>query len=57
MLKWAVGFLILAVIAAPLGFTDIAVAAAGIAKILFGVCIVMFVLLVVAARVVAKRVM
>jgi len=35
MLSWVVIFLILALIAVVLGFTGIAVAAAGIAKILF----------------------
>jgi uncharacterized membrane protein YtjA (UPF0391 family) len=35
MLSWAVGFFILALIAAVFGFTGIAAGAAGIAKILF----------------------
>ena len=42
MLRWALGFFIVALIAAVLGFTGIAVAAAGIAKILFYVFLVLF---------------
>ena len=42
MLRWALGFFIVALIAAVFGFTGIAVAAAGIAKILFFVFLVLF---------------
>ncbi len=42
MLQWAVAFFIIALIAAVLGFGGIAVAAAGIAKILFFVFLVLF---------------
>ncbi|HWZ96599.1 MAG TPA: DUF1328 family protein [Candidatus Dormibacteraeota bacterium] len=42
MLRWALGFFIVALIAAVLGFTGIAVAAAGIAKILFFIFLVLF---------------
>lgn len=42
MLSWSVFFLIVALIAAFLGFSSIAGAAAGIAKILFGVFLVLF---------------
>jgi uncharacterized membrane protein YtjA (UPF0391 family) len=35
MLRWALGFFIVALLAAVPGFTGIAVAAAGIAKIIF----------------------
>jgi uncharacterized membrane protein YtjA (UPF0391 family) len=42
MLNWAVTFFIVALLAAILGFTGIAVAAAGIAKILFVVFLVLF---------------
>lgn len=35
MLRWAIAFLILALIAAVFGFGGVAVAAAGIAKIIF----------------------
>ncbi len=42
MLSWSIFFLIIALVAAVLGFTAIAGAAAGIAKILFGVFLVLF---------------
>jgi uncharacterized membrane protein YtjA (UPF0391 family) len=44
MLRYALGFFIVALIAALFGFTGIAVAAAGIAKLLFFVFVVLFVL-------------
>jgi len=47
MLKWAVIFLVIALIAALFGFTDIAAASAGIAKILFGIFLVLFLAVVV----------
>jgi len=43
MLGWALSFLIIALIAALFGFGGIAVAAAGIAKFLFFVFLVLFV--------------
>jgi uncharacterized membrane protein YtjA (UPF0391 family) len=42
MLYWSLVFLIVALVAAVLGFTQIAVGAASIAKILFFVFLVMF---------------
>jgi len=42
MLRWAVAFFIIALVAAIFGFGGIAVAAAGIAKILFFVFLVLF---------------
>jgi uncharacterized membrane protein YtjA (UPF0391 family) len=42
MLNWAVTFLIVALIAAVFGFGGIAVEAAGIAKILFVVFLILF---------------
>ena len=42
MLRWAVVFFVVALIAAVLGFTGIAVAAAGVAKILFFLFVVLF---------------
>jgi len=42
MLRWALTFFIVAIVAALLGFTGIAVATAGIAKILFYVFLVLF---------------
>ena len=44
MLRWALIFLVVAIVAALLGFTGIYVAAAGIAKILFYVFLVLFVI-------------
>jgi uncharacterized membrane protein YtjA (UPF0391 family) len=44
MLYWAVVFLIIALIAAVFGFTGVYVAAAGIAKILFFVFLVLFII-------------
>lgn len=43
MLKWAIGFLLVAILAGVLGFGEIAGAATGIAKILFFVFIILFV--------------
>jgi uncharacterized membrane protein YtjA (UPF0391 family) len=43
MLSWALTFLVVALIAALLGFTSIAGAAMGVAKILFFVFLVLFV--------------
>lgn len=42
MLRYALGFFIVALIAAVFGFTGIALAAAGIAKILFIVFLILF---------------
>jgi uncharacterized membrane protein YtjA (UPF0391 family) len=42
MLRWALGFFIVALIAAVLGFGGIAIAAAGIAKILFYLFLILF---------------
>jgi len=42
MLRWALGFFIVALIAALFGFAGIAVAAAGIAKILFFIFVILF---------------
>jgi len=56
MLRWAFIFLIIGLIAAVLGFTNVAGAAIGIAKILFFVFMVIFVVLLVAGLTVARRV-
>jgi uncharacterized membrane protein YtjA (UPF0391 family) len=42
MLNWALTFFVVALIAALLGFTDIASAAAGVAKVLFYIFLVLF---------------
>src|SRR2546430_15640151 len=44
MLSWAITFLVIAIIAAVLGFGGIAGTAAGIAKVLFFVFLVLFVI-------------
>lgn len=42
MLRWALAFFVIALIAALLGFAGISVAAAGIAKILFYLFVILF---------------
>jgi uncharacterized membrane protein YtjA (UPF0391 family) len=42
MLKWALIFFLVAIVAGALGFTNIAAGAATIAKVLFGIFIVIF---------------
>ncbi len=42
MLRWALGFFIVALLAALLGFSGIAVVSGGIAKILFFIFLVLF---------------
>ena len=50
MLSWALTFLVVALIAGVFGFTGVYVAAAGIAKILFFVFLVLFIVSLVAGR-------
>jgi uncharacterized membrane protein YtjA (UPF0391 family) len=56
MLRWAVVFLIIALIAALFGFTDIAAASAGIAKILFGIFLILFLAALIFGLVAGRRV-
>ena len=42
MLRWAIGFFIVALVAAVLGFGGLAVAAAGIAKFIFYIFLILF---------------
>lgn len=56
MLRWAFIFLIVGLIAAVLGFTNVAGASIEIAKILFFVFMVIFVVLLVAGIAVGRRV-
>ncbi|MGH9558827.1 MAG: DUF1328 domain-containing protein [Bryobacteraceae bacterium] len=44
MLRWALAFFIIAILAAIFGFAGISIAAAGIAKILFFLFLVLFVI-------------
>lgn len=55
MIKWAIIFLVIAGIAALFGFTGLAGAAAGIAKILFFLGIALFVLFLVLGGLAAKK--
>ncbi len=55
MLRWALIFLILGLIAAALGFTNIAGASIDIAKILFFVFAVIFVIMLVLGLTVARK--
>lgn len=50
MLSWSITFLVIALVAAVLGFGGIAAGAAGIAKILFFVFLVLFVVSLIAGR-------
>ena len=45
MLYWALLFMIVAIIAAVLGFGGVAIAAAGMAKVLFFIFLVLFVVM------------
>jgi len=55
MLRWAIIFLVVALVAAVFGFTGIASAAAGIAKFLFFLFLVVCLILFIAGLSVAKR--
>lgn len=44
MLRWAIGFFVIALVAAVLGFGGIAIAAAGIAKIIFYIFLALFII-------------
>ncbi len=45
MLKWAIVFLIISIVAGIFGFTGVARTSKTIAKVLFFICIVIFILL------------
>lgn len=55
MLRWAITFFVIALLAAALGFGGIAGAAAGIAQIFFWVFVVLFLLSLLASIVTGKR--
>jgi uncharacterized membrane protein YtjA (UPF0391 family) len=55
MLRWALFFLVLSLIAALFGFTGIAVASAEIARILFFITVVIFLVFVVLALAAGRR--
>jgi uncharacterized membrane protein YtjA (UPF0391 family) len=50
MLYWAVVFLVIAIVAGILGFGGIAGASVGIARVLFGIFIVLFLISLIAGR-------
>ncbi len=55
MLKWAATFLLIAIVAAIFGFTDIAAGAAGIAKIIFFIFLLLVLLVVLLGGVLFKK--
>jgi len=57
MLRWAVIFLVIALVAALFGFTGIAVAAAGIAKFLFFLFLVMCLIFFIVGMAMGRKVM
>ena len=56
MLKWALVFLIVGLIAGALGFTGVAGASIAIAKVLFFVFMLVFLVLLIAGLTIARRV-
>jgi uncharacterized membrane protein YtjA (UPF0391 family) len=55
MLRWSLGFLVLALIAAALGFGGVAATSAGIAKALFALFLVLFVVTLLAGVFAGKK--
>ncbi len=55
LLKWALVFFIISLIAALFGFTDIAAASAEVARILFYIFLVIFVVLLVVGLALSRR--
>ena len=56
MLKWALIFFLVALVAGALGFGGIATAAAGIAKVLFFIFVVLFVIALAAGLFVGRKI-
>ncbi|HKH35432.1 MAG TPA: DUF1328 domain-containing protein [Beijerinckiaceae bacterium] len=56
MLKWALIFLVISLIAGALGFTGVAAGSARIAKILFGIFLAIFVVLLVIALLIGEAI-
>jgi uncharacterized membrane protein YtjA (UPF0391 family) len=56
MLRWALIFLVIALVAGALGFTGVAGASIAIAKTLFYIFLVVFLVLLVAGLVIGKRI-
>ena len=56
MLRWAAIFFVIAIIAAIFGYTDIAAGAASIAKVLFFIFLVLFILvLILGAKIFGRK--
>jgi uncharacterized membrane protein YtjA (UPF0391 family) len=56
MLKWALIFLVISLVAGALGFTGVAAGAGRIAKILFGIFLAIFLVLLILAFVIGDAV-
>ncbi len=56
MLRWALGFFIVSLVAGLFGFTGIAAGAAGVAKVLFFLAISLFVIFLVTGLMVGKAI-
>ncbi len=56
MIKYSIIFAIIALIAGIFGFTEIAVASAGVAKVLFFIALTIFLILFVAGMIIGKKV-
>jgi uncharacterized membrane protein YtjA (UPF0391 family) len=56
MLRWALIFAIISVIAGVFGFTGVAAGSAAVAKILFGIALTLFVIFLVAALAVGNAI-
>lgn len=56
MLRWAAAFFIVAIVAAIFGFGDIAAAATGVAKILFYVFLILFLISLISGMTFRRRV-
>jgi uncharacterized membrane protein YtjA (UPF0391 family) len=56
MLRWAVAFFVVAIVAAIFGFGDIAAAATGVAKILFYVFLILFLISLISGATLRRRI-
>lgn len=54
MLRWAILFLLISIVAGTMGFTSIAVGAAAAAKVLFYLSLTLFVVLLIAGLVIGE---
>jgi uncharacterized membrane protein YtjA (UPF0391 family) len=57
LLKWALIMLVVSIVAAVFGFTDLAAASADVARILFYIFLVIFLVLLVAGLSIGRRVL